>query len=279
VPLTVKFTDRSYEYIYDYSVDVNDFHWDFGDGSTSRLEDPEHTYTTAGVYTVTLRIVDTDGYESTQIKSNFIAAGAPAVLEAEFYSSRRRGTQTTYVRFYNQSSGDISSWLWDFGDGETSTEQKPTHIYTVPGTYTVSLTVSGPGGSDTEIEENYIYNFFGESYTDNTFQHKPHFYSRGYSTFGKVICNTGEVKLQEEDLNYTRIFHGSCNSYQYFAETFCKGVMFANTKDVRLESYGETFYLEYYLKGYSDIEILNYVNDIENIHEYYNFNLRPPSMR
>ena len=75
------------------------------------------------------------------------------------------------------------------------------------------------------------------------------------------------------------MFHGSCNSYQYFTETFRRGVLFANTKDVRTESYAGTLYLEYYLKGYSDKDILDHVNLFENIHEYYNFNLKPPSMR
>jgi len=55
--------------------------------------------------------------------------------------------------------------------------------------------------------------------------------------------------------------------------------MFAKTTDVHVETYTATTYLEYYLKGYSDQEILQAVNAVENNHEYYNFNLKPPSMR
>jgi PKD repeat protein len=54
------------------------------------------------------------------------------------------------------STGVIASWLWDFGDGETSTEQNPSHTYGNPGNYTVSLTASGPNGSDIETKTDFI---------------------------------------------------------------------------------------------------------------------------
>jgi len=54
------------------------------------------------------------------------------------------------------SSGTIDSYEWDFGDTGTGSEQEPTHVYTDPGTYTVSLTVVGPGGTDTETKTDYI---------------------------------------------------------------------------------------------------------------------------
>ena len=60
------------------------------------------------------------------------------------------------VQFTDTSTGDVSSWLWDFGDGETSTEQNPTHRYSSAGTYTVTLTATGPAGSDSEIKVDYI---------------------------------------------------------------------------------------------------------------------------
>jgi PKD repeat protein len=53
------------------------------------------------------------------------------------------------VEFADLSVGDIDSWLWDFGDGFTSSQQYPTHTYATPGIYTVSLTVTGPDGVDT----------------------------------------------------------------------------------------------------------------------------------
>ncbi|UCE18050.1 MAG: PKD domain-containing protein, partial [Gemmatimonadota bacterium] len=60
------------------------------------------------------------------------------------------------VEFTDQSTGDITSWDWSFGDDESSTEQNPAHQYQSAGTFTVRLTVTGPGGDDTEIKNDYI---------------------------------------------------------------------------------------------------------------------------
>jgi len=60
------------------------------------------------------------------------------------------------VSFTDQSTGAITSWLWSFGDGNTSTEQHPLHTYTAPGTYSVNLTVTSAAGSDTLSRPGYI---------------------------------------------------------------------------------------------------------------------------
>jgi len=80
---------------------------------------------------------------------------------ADFSGTPTAGNAPQPVSFTDQSfSSDpngVSSWLWDFGDGTTSTSQNPTHTYTSAGSYTVSLTVSDPtNGSDTEVKANYI---------------------------------------------------------------------------------------------------------------------------
>jgi PKD repeat protein/DNA-binding beta-propeller fold protein YncE len=80
-----------------------------------------------------------------------------AVLpEAEFTASADTGVAPFEVSFTDLSTGSPTSWAWAFGDGGTSTEQDPTHTYGL-GHYTVSLTVEGAGGSDTETKINYIY--------------------------------------------------------------------------------------------------------------------------
>jgi len=66
------------------------------------------------------------------------------------------GTVPLTVVFTNTSTGDYDSSLWDFGDGTSNTIQLPIYKYTKAGTYTVTLTVSGPGGSDMEIKTDYI---------------------------------------------------------------------------------------------------------------------------
>lgn len=68
---------------------------------------------------------------------------------AAFTASPTSGLAPLTVQFTDTSTGDPTSWLWDFGDGSTSTEQHPTHTYTDPGTWTATLTVSNPSGSST----------------------------------------------------------------------------------------------------------------------------------
>ena len=75
---------------------------------------------------------------------------------ALFSASPTSGVEPLPVSFMDQSTGDITSWSWSFGDGEISTDQNPTHTYNTAGTYTVSLTVTGPGGSDTKTILDYI---------------------------------------------------------------------------------------------------------------------------
>jgi PKD repeat protein len=75
---------------------------------------------------------------------------------AEFSASPTVGPAPLAVTFTDASTGGITAWSWAFGDGGTSTAQHPSHTYSAPGTYTVSLTVTGPGGSDSEVKTNYI---------------------------------------------------------------------------------------------------------------------------
>ena len=74
--------------------------------------------------------------------------GTPPPPVAHFYASPTSGVAPLTVNFTDQSKGQITSWSWDFGDGSTSTEQNPSHTYTDSGKYTVSLTVTGPVGSE-----------------------------------------------------------------------------------------------------------------------------------
>jgi len=135
-PLTVQFTDRS-------SGVINTWNWTFGDGSTSTEQHPTHEYASAGDYTVSLRIANAWG-ENTTVKIDYVHVGALPV--ANFTANVTAGPAPFVVRFADTSTGNPSSWSWSFGDGATSTDQNPTHIYTTAGNYTVNLTV---GTSDT----------------------------------------------------------------------------------------------------------------------------------
>jgi PKD repeat protein len=280
-PLAVQFTDLSGHYfISDTTVGITGWNWNFGDGSTSTAQHPTHTYSSPGVYTVSLRVTDSTGATDTETKTGLIAVGQAAPLRAQFTSASRMGSDRSAVNFIDQSSGNITGWSWDFGDGSTSTEQNPTHTYTIPGAYTVALTVTGPDGSSTETETEFVHNIIGLVYADNTAHHRPHFYSRitgSPITFGKVILDARRAKIPEEDLKYSRMFYGSCNSCSYYGETFQRGIMFCTTGDS--DSYTALDYLEGYLKGYTDEQLLTRVNSLQPIHELLNFNLKPPSLR
>jgi PKD repeat protein len=72
---------------------------------------------------------------------------------ARYVAEPVRGIVPLVVTFTEASVGEINAWLWDLGDGTTSTLPNLTHTYASPGVYTVTLTVSGPSGNDTTIRQ------------------------------------------------------------------------------------------------------------------------------
>jgi PKD repeat protein len=81
---------------------------------------------------------------------------APIPLIADFTADVTSGFAPLTVRFTDTSTGEPTSWFWDFGDGATSTEQNPIHTYTAPGTYTVSLTVNNAADTASVTKSGYI---------------------------------------------------------------------------------------------------------------------------
>jgi PKD domain/Bacterial pre-peptidase C-terminal domain len=93
------------------------------------------------------------GYSGVTLTATYQAIQAPG---AAFTANPTSGHVPLAVSFTDQSTGNPTSWSWNFGDGATSTEQNPTHTYRTPGIYTVSLTVTGAGGSDKEEKTGFI---------------------------------------------------------------------------------------------------------------------------
>ena len=85
---------------------------------------------------------------------NFEATQLPP--SADFEGAPLSGVAPLQVQFTNRSTGAPCSWYWTFGDGRTDAARNPSHTYKAPGTYTVSLKATGPGGSDTETKAAYI---------------------------------------------------------------------------------------------------------------------------
>lgn len=95
-------------------------------------------------------------YSGTASPPNIYIEEYVSPVVADFSGTPTSGPPPLTVNFTDLSTGYITTWFWDFGDTGTSALQNPTHIYTSPGTYTVSLTASGPGSSDTVTKPNYI---------------------------------------------------------------------------------------------------------------------------
>jgi large repetitive protein len=149
VPLTVKFTDVS------TSTAPLSYSWNFGDGTTSTEQNPAYTYTNAGRYTVKLTVTNAGG-SNTMTKGNYITVKAPPAPVATFIGAPTSGKGPLAVQFTDASTGVVTSYKWDFGDGTSSTQQSPSHTYIAARSYTVKLTVSNTVGSNTMTKKNYI---------------------------------------------------------------------------------------------------------------------------
>ncbi|MBN1460053.1 MAG: PKD domain-containing protein, partial [Armatimonadetes bacterium] len=143
-PLTVSFTELS-------TGAPTSWLWEFGDGGTATVQHPSHEYLTPGNYTVTLTVHDASCWDATT-KEDYIAVSEPLppAPTADFSASPTSGIAPLAVDFTDLSTGDPTSWSWEFGDGEISAGQNPNHTYDAAGIYTVSLTATNAGGSDAE---------------------------------------------------------------------------------------------------------------------------------
>ena len=119
------------------------FQWSFGDGTTSSLQAPVKQYAIGGNYTVTLTVSRSGSASSSVSHVISVANAAPATppVTAAFGFSPSAPTAGQNVTFVDQSTGTPFSWQWNFGDGTTSSAQSPTHAYSGPGNYFVTLTV------------------------------------------------------------------------------------------------------------------------------------------
>jgi PKD repeat protein len=143
-PLEVTFSNGS---IGDYTLSL----WEFGDGLTSTLDSPVHTYATTSTYTVTLTVRGPGG-EDVEVKPGYVRVYEPVEpVVVSFTASPVAGVAPLTVVFTNTSTGGFVTSLWQLGDGVTSTLHSPSHTYLGAGVYGITLTVSGPGGSDVAV--------------------------------------------------------------------------------------------------------------------------------
>ena len=156
VPLTVSFNSSA------STGSPTSWSWDFqNDGITdSTAQNPSFQYTAEGTYAVKLTVTNSSG-SNTLVKSGYITVNPapPPGLTASFTGTPLTGTAPLTVGFNSTAStGSPTGWSWDFqNDGiAESTVQNPSFQYTAAGTYSVKLTISNSGGSDTLTRTSYI---------------------------------------------------------------------------------------------------------------------------
>jgi PKD repeat protein len=140
----VNFTDLSTGSIARWS-------WDFGDGTTSTLQNPVKRFTNGGTYTVTFAIADAAGATSRVSHVISVSSGAPVTptIAASFDWTPGSPRAGDTLSFRDTTSGSPTSWAWSFGDGGTSRSQNPTYVFRTAGTYSVTLVASNSSSSST----------------------------------------------------------------------------------------------------------------------------------
>ncbi|MBK6837125.1 MAG: PKD domain-containing protein [Bacteroidetes bacterium] len=146
-PLSVQFTSTS--------TGAVSYYWDLGNGNTSTLPNPTNLYSTPGTYTISLIAYDGAGNSDTAVYTNYITVIGKPTAHFSTPSVASCLDNNSYT-FSNTSTG-ASTYLWDFGDGTTSTQANPTHVYNQSGSFTVTLIATNTFGcQDVRIRNQYI---------------------------------------------------------------------------------------------------------------------------
>ena len=135
-------TDLTATFTFTGSGDNLAYEWNFGDTNISTDPNPTHVYVVAGTYSVTLTVSNSVGANSI---TQEVTVTDPIAAPIAGFSAIPTNLS---VAFTTTASGDNLTYLWDFGDGNSSTEPNPTHVYAVAGTYNVTQTVTNAGGSN-----------------------------------------------------------------------------------------------------------------------------------
>lgn len=143
----VEFRDLSYT----GSGQLTNWTWDFGDESSSQTQHPNHLYPIPGNHQVALTVRDINRCEDTEVKSlSYFPVPPVIVVEPSTFV----GCEPATVFFNNLSIPIDETYdiLWDFGDGNQSTEISPTHTYTDPGLYSLHIEITSPIGCYIETD-------------------------------------------------------------------------------------------------------------------------------
>lgn len=217
---TYEYTELTADFTSDVDGGADTYSWDFGDGATSTDENPTHTYDAEGTYEVCLTVVNDCG------DSTFCMDVSVCELPSPEFSA----TNSVLLGIFTNEAPEMgATYLWDFGDGATSTDENPNHLYDAAGVYTVCLTMTNDCGSDSvcgtvEVCEAPVADY-------------------SYTAAGKTISFTNEILAA--DVTYSWTFGDGATStddnpvHEYAADGTYEVCLFAEN-DCWLDSLCET---------------------------------------
>jgi len=180
---TSSFTDMSLA----NSLNIVDWKWDFGDGLTSSVKNPQHLYDLPDTYGVRLIVKNSNGCKDTIIKSVFVF---PLPTPNFLVSPVCLGDTSRFIDSSISLVGNIIDWQWKFGDGYTSNVQNPIHKYVTAGNYTAWLTVTNVNGIKDSVShivtvyQNPIASFYSDTVCSGD---TTHFYNHSTSTGSNIV--------------------------------------------------------------------------------------------
>ena len=242
VPIKIQFTDDS--------PSTTSWYWNFGDGTTSILQNPTHTYTAIGNYTVTETVTGPGGNSSTTL--NIILSPIPPVVN--FTATNSNGSSPLIVQFTDESQY-ATSWLWNFGDGTNSTLENPIYTYNKTGIYTVTETVTNPYGNNSLTQINFI------TVNDNRLIN-PDFETGDFT--GWAVGSTTEITTNAHSGQYAAHLDFSGSQSTDFVQ---QNVDLTNVNSISFWGYGESTTWPFYV--YIDGNLVQSPNAVYNTWTQY----------
>jgi gliding motility-associated-like protein len=144
------------------------YNWNFGDGTNSNVPNPSHTFTSNGSFNISLTVTDVNLCVATETFASYINV-TPPVANFNIDSAFGCAPKTINITDFSTSGNTLTSWEWDFGDGNTQIgPSNPSHLYTDTGTYNISLIVIDnfgctdtlDPGFDVDLGASFNVNFF-----------------------------------------------------------------------------------------------------------------------
>lgn len=190
---------------YNSSTTMASTSWDFGDGSFSTLYAPSHVYTTAGIYNV-CQIISGSTFSDTLCHTINITGAAPGTCMA-LYDAARTTFNSNVITITDLSYGANLTYLWDFGDGNTSSAPLPSHSYSGTGPYQLCLTVdNGAGCNQTFCDSLFAVDSLGHSVMQPISIDVVNGPSSGTSVGINETTSATSVELAPNPFNETTVF-------------------------------------------------------------------------